>query len=184
MKSLLLYTIHNLIRAILIIELVIIFYPVCVYIYMINFSIEARNAEVRQAYDKIAAASGLGVKPILYIIEEDIVNAYTTGDKIVVYRGILNKVDINGAAFLLAHELAHVSLEHLKSIPASDQESEKKESLADKLGAYYTMRAGYDICKARQIWKVLRDEDGDYLGADHPGYSYRYNSLNIGCDKG
>lgn len=184
MKNLILSIIQNTLRLFIATCLCMIVYMLGNYVYQKNYSRDAYNEEIRQAYDKIVAASGFGVKPELYIIEEDTVNAYTDGTKIVVYRGILDKVDINGVAFLLAHELAHVSLGHLDTDPASSQDQERREAMADKLGAYYTLRAGYDICKAREIWKVLRDEDGDYLGADHPGYSYRYNALNIGCNKG
>jgi hypothetical protein len=45
------------------------------------------------------------------------------------------------------------------------------------------MKAGYDVCKAREIWKRIRLENGNYQGADHPDFNYLYDELNINCGR-
>lgn len=56
------------------------------------------------------------------------------------------------------------------------------EANADKMGAVYVMKAGYDVCEGREFFKRLLQNNGDYLGGDHPGFAYRYSELNIGCE--
>lgn len=50
------------------------------------------------------------------------------------------------------------------------------------MGAVYMMKAGYDVCKGRELFKHWLDARGDYLDGDHPNYAYRYNELNINCE--
>lgn len=183
MKNLLLYIVNNILRAIIIIELTVLFGPLIVYVLNENYSLEARNKEVKDIYNNLVVASGLGERPELFIVEEDTVNAYTNGSQIIIFRGLLNLIDKDGIALILGHELAHVSLGHTKMEVDGDLEVQKLEALADKLGTFYMLRAGYDVCKAREIYKHLRDRNGDDIITNHPNYSYRYNQLNIGCDK-
>ena len=56
------------------------------------------------------------------------------------------------------------------------------EANADKLGAVYMIKAGFDICKGREIFKRWKIEGGNKLNSYHPSYSYRYDELNIGCE--
>jgi hypothetical protein len=184
MRDLISYIVSNVLKAIIVIELTVILAPFVIYAYDTNFSIEARNQKVRDIYNDLVSASGLGDRPELFIVEDGTINAYTNGSQIIIFRGLLNLLNNDSIALILGHELAHVSLGHTKMKVDNDLEVQKLEALADKLGAFYMIRAGYNVCKAREIYKYLRDKNGDDIITDHPNYSYRYNQFNIGCDKG
>lgn len=145
----------------------------------------ATNRKVHEIYRQIVVASGQSNNAVpLFIIDQNIDNAYTNGHAIVVYTGLINNSTWDGIAYTLGHELAHHQLMHTRAklFHKDTATVEKAEALADKLGAFYMMRAGYDICIARQEWRIARDTKGNYLGEDHPNYSYRYDELNVNCD--
>jgi predicted Zn-dependent protease len=145
------------------------------------------NDEVKSLYNKLLAQTGQSQDRLpLEIVESNVVNAYTDGKKVYVYRGILDYVDNEDQlALVLSHEIAHNMLRHLanKNFMSSSLEVSIAEANADKLGAYYLMKAGYSLCQAREIWKKFQAEEGDYLGGDHPTYIYRYSQLDMGCSK-
>ncbi len=111
-------------------------------------------------------------------------NAYTDGERVVIYTGLIEKTNSwDEIALVLGHEIAHNTLAHLKELDTTDPIAQSiLEANADKMGAIYMMKAGWDICKGRQIYGRWFKTDGNYLGQDHPEYSYRYAELNIGCD--
>ena len=88
-------------------------------------------------------------------------------------------------ALILSHEIAHITLRHIYVDPSLITIEIKRilEAQADKMGAFYMMKAGYDICRARENWKALEKEYGDNLLQDHPDFAYRYSQLNVGCTK-
>lgn len=144
----------------------------------------AIHTKVKQIYQQIVVASGQSNNTVpLEIVESPLDNAYTNGNEIVIYTGLINKSTWDGIAYTLGHELAHHQLMHTRDeeFSKSIQSMEKAEALADKLGAFYIMKAGYDICEARKEWRIERDTHGNYLGETHPNYSYRYDELNINC---
>lgn len=145
----------------------------------------ATNNKVAEIYRQIIVASGQSNNAVpLNIVESETYNAYTDGSQIVLYTGLINNSTWDGIAYILGHELAHHQLMHTRSEIFHDkvQTIEKAEALADKLGAFYMMKAGYDICVAREGWKKLRDTQGNYLGETHPNYSYRFDELDVNCE--
>src|SRR5690606_17881280 len=124
----------------------------------------------------------------LIIVDNPTVNAYNDGKKVVLFQGLIDSTEsIDELALILAHEIAHGNLWHLRILQEwksieTQEEVTIMEGNADKLGAVYMMKAGYDICKGREWFKHRLDESGDYLGGNHPGYAYRYSQLNINCD--
>lgn len=131
----------------------------------------------------------------LLIVDEDEDNAYNDGTKIVMYTGFINKHSWDEIALVLGHEVAHGMLAHLNHVQSPVPEwnnisemgtngfSSVLEANADKLGAFYMMKAGYDICKGRQIYNYWKAQNGDYQGQNHPDYAYRYDQLNINCGR-
>lgn len=52
-------------------------------------------------------------------------------------------------AFIIAHEIAHLELEHTQT----PKQSADFEYNADQLAVYYMMKAGYHPCAAAQLWE-------------------------------
>jgi len=145
------------------------------------------DARVQEIYNIIIAQTGQSQDALpLQIVNANIVNAYNDGFKVVIYRGIINYVqNEDELALIIGHEVAHGMLKHVyyPEFSRSADEVAVAEANADKLGAYYIIKGGFDICKAREFWKRMRKDNGNYLGQDHPDYSYRYDELGIGCTK-
>lgn len=155
-------------------------------IYLANWSGFAQREHIREMYDNIVIQTGqIQDRLPFYIDDSTRINAYTDGTKVVMFQGMIDycKND-DEIALILGHELAHVMLRHTNIAGHYDNDSEMQisEANADKMGAIYMMKAGYDVCSGREIWKRLRNDKGNYLGVSHPDYSYRYDELNINCD--
>lgn len=170
-----------------ILAVLIVFTPFLSYIFLYDqyFSNEAINKKTFEIYDKVAAQTGFADKKLpLYIYEDDIENAWTDGTKIVIYKGLINSCETwDEVAMVLGHEIAHNTLEHLGRLSSENaQDISVLETNADKMGAIYMMRAGFDICKGRKLYLHWL-ESGDILNGDHPPYIYRYNQLNVMCGK-
>lgn len=159
------------------------------YWYMENFSQEAMQRKIFEMYAQLWIQSGQTQEKIpLEIVDSPVINAYNDGNKIVLYTGLINSTSsMDEIALVLGHEIAHGNLWHLRmlsqwNVATSDGEVSVLEANADKMGAVYMMKAGYDICKGREWFKTMLNNNGDYQGGNHPGYAYRYSELNIGCD--
>jgi predicted Zn-dependent protease len=144
------------------------------------------DARIQQIYKKIAAQTGNGDEvPPLLITDTREINAYTNGSIVVLYRGMINFTqNEDEIALVLGHELAHVMLRHtqIKKLTLTSKDAQLAEANSDKMGAFYAMKAGYDVCRARMMWKRLLTEEGDRIGSTHPPYSHRYNELNVLCE--
>lgn len=154
-------------------------------IYIQIFSDQARNNKIQNIYNEIIAQTGQSQNALpLYIVESDTENAYNDGTKIVIYTKLVDNAESwDEVALVLGHEVAHGMLEHLGKLNTSDPaEITVLEANADKMGAVYMMKAGWDICKGREIFARWRDEMGNHQNGDHPDYSYRFDELNINCD--
>ncbi len=151
----------------------------------VQLSIKTQEERVYQIYHNLVIQTGQSNEiPPLIIDGGAILNAYTDGTKIVVFKGLIDFTNNEDEiALIIAHEMAHNTLRHIsiQGHYADVLESQVSESNADKMGAFYMMKAGYSICKARNIWLRLRATDGDMLVADHPTDSYRYDQLNVNC---
>ena len=75
----------------------------------------------------------------------DNIDAYTEGEQIVVYSGLLRFLESDDElAVILGHELAHALLDDGLDPAAAERE-------ADAVGLYLAARAGYDISVARGL---------------------------------
>lgn len=156
----------------------------CYEVWHKNFSQDAWNEHIYQMYKNIMAQTGQVQNAIPFRIDSsDIMNAYTNGEEVVLYQGLIDKLNEDEIALVIGHEIAHQMLGHVNLTAKMDDayRTEVLEANADKLGAVYMMKAGYDICKGREFWKKMEQERGNSLGQDHPDYSYRYAELNINC---
>lgn len=144
---------------------------------------ETDTQRVERIYKQLVVSTGLSnMIPPISVSPLLIMNAYNTSTKIVVYQGLIDftKND-DELALIIAHEMAHSTLQHFSFTDVTTDEQSILESNADKMGAYYISRAGYDVCKARHMWERWKDTSGDYLGANHPSMAYRWDQLNVGC---
>jgi predicted Zn-dependent protease len=162
-------------------------------IFWYYWSKESIENKVYKMYDKINAQTGQVQDSVpLLIVDSPEKNAYNNGIFIVMYTGFINDASWDEIAMVLGHEIAHGMLGHLNAqmpVPQNNNLTAMGtngfiavlEGNADKLGAIYMMKAGYDICKGREIFKRWKEEKGNYLAQNHPDYSYRYDELNINC---
>lgn len=146
---------------------------------------EALKEKTQQIYLDIIKQSGT-IKAVLPLDIEDTdeVNAYNDGRHIVIFMGAIKQADSwDEVALILGHEVGHGVLGHLRNCNLSDtEEARLAEASADKIGAIYIMKAGYNICKAREFFKRLAQSEGDVLDGSHPSLMYRYAQLNINCE--
>lgn len=162
----------------------------CIYWYY--FTKEGIEYRVKETYKELIVATGQTQDALpIYVVDSPIVNAYNDGKKIVIYTALIDQArNWDEVALVIGHEIAHGMLGHLLDTPpimvsqgmAENDAISILEANADKMGAFYMIKAGYDICKGREIFKHWQKESGDSLGGDHPNYSYRYDQLNINCD--
>lgn len=139
------------------------------------------DKQVKDIYNNLAKYTGLSVDmlPQFIIVKDDsIVNAYQnpTNHTIAIYSGMIKfSNDPDEIAAILSHELSHFMLDHVLLNPDYDPNLQTVlEGNADKFGVYLMLRAGYNPCKAKDIWLKLRKIGGDYeYNSDHPNYSYR-----------
>jgi tetratricopeptide (TPR) repeat protein len=141
---------------------------------------------------------------------EDEVNAFATarleGDgakaqvhpQVVVFRGMLSRVirdpadpagDADRLAFILGHELSHVSLGHVTRPRAGQTEftrlvfSRQQESAADLKGMELALKAGYSFRQGRTAIDRMKALGLTYssfegLGADHPAWNDRLAAMD------
>lgn len=162
------------------------------YIITKYFSEEAYKERTKQIYMDIIKATGQSQNNVpLFIEDSEEENAYTNGKKVVIYMGLINNADSwDEIALVLAHEVAHINLGHIQETPpvimhagmGENDIVEQLEANADKMGAVYMMKAGYNVCTGRKLFKRWLDASGNSTGEDHPNFSYRYDELNINCD--
>lgn len=150
-----------------------------------NFSQNAEDEKIRQIYHQIIVNTGQSQDALPLVIDDSMIeNAYNDGTKIVIYRGLINQAGSwDEIALVLSHEVAHGMLGHLK-LPLqdlTDNEVSVLEANADKMGALYMIKSGYNICKGRELFRYWKEQNGNSLGQNHPDYSYRYDELNIRC---
>lgn len=178
--------IGTLITAILLDTIILLGVVMSVVYYQLNYSRDAKMERVKTIYAKILAQTGQVQDALpLVIVDKSVINAYNNGQEVVIFTGIIDYTkNDDEIALILGHEIAHGMLRHtyFKEFRSSPYEISVAEGNTDKMGAVYIMKAGYDICKARNLWLRMGKEDGNYQGGDHPTAAYRYTELNINCD--
>lgn len=165
-----------------------------VYVYIYEISDYGKILKVTEMYKKIVAQTGQVQDALpLNIVDSPVDNAYTDGKQVVMFTGFIKSHTMDELALVMGHEIAHYNLGHLNAQPPVPENDDIKamgtngysavlEANADKMGAVYMMKAGYDICKGREIYKTWEKENGNYQAQTHPDYPYRYAELNINCD--
>lgn len=157
------------------------------YVAYADYKPPSQEERIQAIYTKLWAQTGVITDYVpLSIDNSKEVNAYANLTGITIYQGMIDasKSD-DEIALVLGHEIAHV-LSHDVEAQVSTNEWQAKyqvsemEARADKLGAVYMMKAGFDVCRGRQLWLRFAKE-GDYIFASHPGYVYRYSQLNVNC---
>ncbi len=138
------------------------------------------SSHVSAIYSRLAVNSGHQDIPPLLILDSEIANAWTDGQIIVITTSMLNMFENDDQlAMVLAHEIAHFIN---KDVGRSDGEvlPNDIEAHADKLGAFIMMRAGFDECKGKEVFKVFKREFGDTATpVGHPDFAYRHDQLNL-----
>lgn len=164
------------------------------HIYVYYISEYGINIQVRQLYYNLVTQTGQSQDALPLIIrDDDEDNAWNNGMFITITSGLIRRHNWDEIALVLGHEIAHGMLAHLnKKIPIptyTNHEGQGDNDLvstleanADKLGAVYMMKAGYDVCNARKVFLGWKERSGNSLGQAHPDFSYRFDELNINCD--
>lgn len=153
------------------------------------FPVETKEDMLANAVERIFKAAGPEYTGItVYIEDNDSWNAYATmtdqGEYIIVmHTGMLMALETEDEiALIVAHELAHHALGHVPSMLAGYMQfgvSAHHEKMADELGLYWTIKAGYDKCTGEKIWNDILEAEGDYIhGHSHPSPSQRASYLS------
>jgi len=142
------------------------------------------EAKVKEIYEKLWKASGEdeALKLPISVIDEDVVNAYAYAGGMVVFTGMAQVIhNDDELALVIGHELAHITLSHVYGVEGTAEDVIRHhEGLADKLGSWYTMKAGYDVCKGREFFKTLQTL-GTPDGGSHPKHLWRHAQLDLSC---
>ncbi len=161
----------------------------------VNLAFKAAQKEtslerVNRIYARLLIGTGLSqLVPPIVVDSSQVFNAMNTGDALVIFQGLIDQMkNDDELALVIGHEMAHSTLMHMGASglnPENDTAQQNiLEAQADKMGAFYIMRAGYSICKAREFMKTMNFVmHGDFPGnGDHPPNAYRYDQLNINCN--
>ncbi len=136
------------------------------------------NAQVIDVYERLARNSGEQGLPPLTILDTPEINAWTDGVNITITTGILSVMENeNELALVLGHEMAHY-INH--DTLHDDLDSRQVEAHADKLGAFIMMRAGFDVCKGKEMFTVFKEQFGDSpVTSTHPDQAFRKDQLDL-----
>lgn len=154
--------------------LFITFVGACVYNY--KYGDQAYIEHYQKVFDDVVGNVNLVRRPKITFSNNPEQNAWSdvkSNQVIFTINELKSYKNNHEAALIMGHEIAHLVLKHKKSTP-------RDEILADKLGMFYAMKAGYDPCLAIGAWKYVIDTDGDYVdNFTHPSRYLRYNVLKM-----
>ena len=136
------------------------------------------NEHVQKIYEQLAINSGQQDVPPLVIVDSTDINAWTDGETVTITTAILAAFENDDQlALVMAHEIAH-AINH--DILHDDMDQATVEAHADKLGAFIMMRAGFDVCKGKEFFGVMKRLFGDTsLASSHPNFAYRLDQLDL-----
>ncbi len=165
-------------------KIILVLYMVCSLILLqLTYGVEKRhtkftNAQVIKVYERLVVNSGEQGLPPLTILDDQTINAWTDGLNITITTGILKVMENEDElAMVLGHEMAHY-INH--DVNHDDLDSRNVEAHADKLGAFIMMRAGFDVCKGKEMFKVFKEQFGDSpVTTSHPDNAFRMDQLNL-----
>jgi pSer/pThr/pTyr-binding forkhead associated (FHA) protein len=137
----------------------------------------------------------------IHLVEEDLINAFTCGGQIFVYQGMIDFCNSDDElAAILAHEIAHNELGHIKHklsqiktanelfgegvgqmsaeiyMSATAVFGQKDETHCDLYGIDLAFKAKYNSCKVIDLWKRMDDNEysvGESMIRTHPFSSQR-----------
>ena len=154
-------------------------------------ALNSSAATVQDVYYRVLSESRFSPRDITFVIEESSVdNAYANivnGKKVVIITtAMIESLHYNEdqVAMILAHEIAHHSLQHLR-YKISDQII--RETDADILGHRLATQAGYDKCAGYAIWmqEMVLNSSVDYLHGinTHPKLAVRAEYFRKLCNE-
>lgn len=113
----------------------------------------------------------------------EVINAFTTGKGIYVSIAAYAQLNNDEKALVLGHEIAHVILHHTDNAFDTfiESYSSENELMADNVGAHWAHKAGYDVCKGREVFLKFYLSGGNSLNAEHPPNTLRYENLQHYC---
>ena len=140
----------------------------------------------------------------VYIVEDSIINVYTSGGKIFFYRGMLDfAINDSELAVLISHEVSHNELGHitfqLKKIKESENWglfgqvflavndmitvsfNQKQEAEADLFGVDLVYPTRYSSCSGIDLFNRLSEKESDFNLADNLFRSHPYSSSRSNC---
>lgn len=147
--------------------------------------------ELQSIYDDIARVTDvsnrvppLGMLKTLSSFTD--VSAFTTGK--VVYFTFKADMVLNNdeKALVMGHEIAHVILHHTDNAFSTfvSSYSNENELMADNVGASWADKAGYNVCKGREVFLKFYLWGGNSMNSSHPPNLLRYENLAHYCKSG
>lgn len=150
------------------------------YDHVVNTPMDRSTQHVKWVYHRLVINAGQTDIPDLQILDDHgrVPNAWTDGQGIFITKSLLAIMQNDDQlALVLGHEMAHY-INH--DVYHSDMDQATVEAHADKLGALLMMRAGFDICNGREMFRIFKANFGDTsLASDHPDFAYRYDQLDL-----
>ncbi|MFQ5783987.1 MAG: M48 family metalloprotease [Alphaproteobacteria bacterium] len=107
------------------------------------------------------------------------VNAYPTGGRVVVTKGMMWFASDSELALVVSHELAHLVMNHgdlSRRLAANFREIEAE---ADYVGLYIMARAGYEVDRAPKFWRRIAANFPRTMASarTHPATPYRFVAM-------
>ena len=135
---------------------------------------------VQEVFNKLARVSGTGHMEPLLISSSDEINAWTDGQNITITKGLLRVLkNEDELAVILGHEMGHV-LAGDTSRNGQTIDPRYLEANADKIGAYLMLRAGFDVCRGKEVMRTFQELFGDDAASTtHPDHAFRLDQLNL-----
>lgn len=136
----------------------------------------------------------------IHFVNEDVINAYTAGGQIFVFKGMIDFCsNDNELAAIIAHEIAHNELGHIKRkiseiktmeniggeltaglfMAATTSFGQKMETHCDLYGIDLAIKAGYNGCEVVNVWK--RMEDDQFNSTDAMIRSHPFSEQRADC---
>lgn len=154
----------------------------------LQVSASQATKEVQEIYNNLIRVTEVTnrVPPIMMWESMDsyfTVNVFTTGEGIYFTYGADVILSTDEKALIIGHEIAHVILHHTDNAFEMfvNSYSNENELMADNLGAVWADKAGFDVCKGREVFKKFYMWSGNSLNSDHPPNTIRYENLEHYC---